>query len=262
MSLHAPGASSDPDKNPHPVETLIKRLDVLDELPSAVEVRRRSYELLGLAPGSRVVDVGCGPGRAVAEMTEAGLKAIGVDVSERMVDVARWRRPDVDVRLGDACDLPLGDGEVAGYRAEKVFHELADPARALREAARVLAPGGRIVLVGQDWDTFVIDSDEPALTRVIVHTRADAVTSPRAARAYRNLLLDAGFTSPSVEVRTAVFTDGLMLPMLSGIAAHARETGAIGEEEAGRWIAEQEARGRAGRMFLALPLFLASARRP
>ncbi|MEU8149944.1 hypothetical protein [Nonomuraea sp. NPDC048901] len=55
------------------------------------------------------------------------------------------------------------------------------------------APGGRIVLIGQDWDTLVIDSDDPALTRTIVHARADQVTSPRAARSYRNLLLDAGF---------------------------------------------------------------------
>jgi hypothetical protein len=55
----------------------------------------------------------------------------------------------------------------------------------------VCSPRSRIVLVGEDWDAFVIDSDEPGLTRTIVHWRADMVPSPRAARAYRTLLLDA-----------------------------------------------------------------------
>ena len=58
-------------------------------------------------------------------------------------------------------------------------HVLDDPARAAGEARRVLAPGGRIVLIGQDWDTFVIDADDAALTRTIVHARADLVPTPR-----------------------------------------------------------------------------------
>ncbi|WP_433762573.1 hypothetical protein [Nocardia sp. CA-135398] len=62
-------------------------------------------------------------------------------------------------------------------------------------------PGGRIVLAGQDWDAFVIDSDTPDLTRTIVAARADTITNPRAARRYRNLLLDAG--SPTSVWRSA-----------------------------------------------------------
>ncbi len=65
-----------------------------------------------------------------------------------------------------------------GYRADKVFHELADPRAALNEAWRVLASGGRVVLVGQDWESFIIDSDDPDLTRTIVTARASAVVSP------------------------------------------------------------------------------------
>ena len=74
-----------------------------------------------------------------------------------------------------APQLPFADATVDGYRADKVFHELSEPARALDEALRILAPGGRIVLVGQDWDTYVIDSDDPALTRAVVSARADLV---------------------------------------------------------------------------------------
>ncbi|WP_189249371.1 methyltransferase domain-containing protein [Streptosporangium pseudovulgare] len=244
------------------VESLVSLLDSFDDLPAAAGLRTLSYRLLGVAPGATVVDVGCGAGRAVAEMAELGATAVGVDVDERMVATARRRRPHADVRLGDACDLPFGDGELTGYRAEKVLHDLADPARALAEAARVLAPGGHAVLIGQDWDTFVIDSDDPELTRLMVHARAGTVPAPLAARRHRNLLLDAGFEDVAVEVRTGVFTDVTALPMLTGLAGAACSAGAVTRERADAWLAEQAERGRAGRLFLAVPLFVASGRRP
>ncbi|GAA3094624.1 methyltransferase domain-containing protein [Streptosporangium carneum] len=206
-------------------------------------------------------DVGCGAGRAVEEMAERGALPIGVDADERMIEVARRRRPALDFRLGDACALPLADGRAHGYRADKVCHELADPAAALAEARRVLAPGGRIVLLGQDWDAFLIDSDDPELTRVIVHARADTMPSPRAARGYRNLLLDGGFGGVTVEVHAGVLVQAAMLPMVSRLADIAHAAGAITGEQARTWKAEQAARADAGRLFAAVPLFVAAGRR-
>ncbi|WKN60407.1 hypothetical protein HJ581_0042575 [Rhodococcus opacus] len=126
----------------------------------------------------------------------------------------------------------------------------------------MLAPGGRIVLIGQDWDGFFIDSDHPELTRIIVHARADTVAAPRAARRYRNLLLDTGFIDPQIEVHTGVFTDHTLLPMLTGIAHAASAVGAITSGEAEDWIGDQTRRGQADRDFVAIPLFLAHAGRP
>jgi hypothetical protein len=123
-------------------------------------------------------------------------------------------------------------------------------------------PGGRIVLVGQDWDTFVIDSDDPALTRTIVHARADRVTAPRAARHYRNLLLEAGFTDVTVEVHTGILTGAATLPLLTGLAEGAYGAGAVTRERTDAWIAEQRARGETDRLFLALPMFVAAASAP
>lgn len=241
---------------------LVARLDALDRLPGSTALRVRSYDLLAAGPGTKVVDVGCGAGRAVAELAERGAKALGMDPDEHMIAIARSRWPEADFHLADAYELPLPDTSVHAYRADKVFHELADPARALAEARRVLAPGGRIVLVGQDWDTLVIDSDDPALTRTIVHARADLVSSPRAARRYRNLLLDAGFDDVTAEIRTDVFTGPEMLPLLTGLSRAARSAGAVTSEQADRWLTEQRARAETDRLFLALPMFIAAATAP
>ena len=111
----------------------------------------------------------------------------------------------------------------------------------------MLAPGGRAVLLGQDWDTIAIDSDEPETTRRLVHARADLLPSPRVARRYRNLLLDAEFTDPVVEVHTGVFTDDIALAVLHTIT----------DEES--WLAEQAERVRTNRVFVAYPMFLVAA---
>jgi SAM-dependent methyltransferase len=240
---------------------LIRLLDTADAIPAAAMLRARSYDLLRLQPGDVAVDVGCGAGRAVAELRDKGIKAVGVDTSAEMIGVARARWPGADFHVGNACELPFHDSEIAGYRADKVFHEIAEAARALTEAKRVLAPGGRIVLIGQDWDAFIIDSDHPALTRTIVHSRADLTSNPRAARGYRNLLLDAGFHEVEVKVHVGVFTDGMMLGMLTGIAMAVHAAGVITREQYETWTGEQTRRAEQGRMFLALPLFVASATR-
>ncbi|MCW6007880.1 methyltransferase domain-containing protein [Micromonospora sp. CPCC 205371] len=169
--------------------------------------------------------------------------------------------PDLDIRAADAADLPLDDRQAHGYRADKVYHVLPDPGAALTEARRVLAPGGRIVLVGQDWDTMIVDSDLPDLTRRIVHARADTIPHPRIARGYRNLLLDNGFRDVEFEVHTTIFTQAAMQPLLAGHADAARQTGAITAEQAEAWVTDQARRAASGRMMMAIPMFLATATR-
>jgi ubiquinone/menaquinone biosynthesis C-methylase UbiE len=229
------------------MSSLLAVLDAVDVQPVAVELRARSYELLGDLTGRTVVDAGCGGGRAVAELAERGARAVGVDLDPGMIAVARERWPAGEFHVGDARELPLETGSVSCYRADKVLHTIDDPARAVAEARRVLAPGGRAVLLGQDFDTIAIDSDDPETTRRLVHAKADSLPSPRVARRYRNLLLDAGFTDPVVEVHTFVFTDDTALALLHTIT----------DEES--WLAEQAERARTNRIFVALPMFLVAA---
>jgi SAM-dependent methyltransferase len=124
-----------------------------------------------------VVDVVCGTGRAAGELQALGHDVLGLDSSQDMITTAINRWPQARFQLGDACRLPLSDSEVTGYRADKLFHELAHPERALDEACRVLRPGGRIVVVGQDLDTIAVD---PAIARARhSDTRVHSIRRPR-----------------------------------------------------------------------------------
>ncbi len=227
------------------MSTLLPLLDALDDRPQACELRERTYRALG----DTVIDVGCGSGRAVGELAARGVRALGVDADPAMVEIAAGRWPAGEFRVADATALPLDDGSVTGYRADKVLHVVPEPALAVAEARRVLAPGGRAVLTGQDWDTIVIDSRDPARTREIVHARADGMPHPRIARRYRNLLLDTGFTDVTVEVHTLVWTDAGALPVLANLGGD------------GAWLDEQATRARDDRLFVAVPIVLAAGTR-
>lgn len=226
------------------MSTLLTILDALDDQPQVRNLRERTYEALG----DTVVDVGCGGGRAVGELAARGVRAIGVDLDPAMLEIAEKRWPTSEFHVADATALPLDDGSVTGYRADKVLHALADPEQAVAEARRVLAANGRAVLVGQDWDTLVIDSDDPELTRTLIHARADRMPHPRIARRYRNLLLDNGFTDVTVEVHTFVWTDATALLTLANIAE-------------GAWLDDQTTRAQNNRLFVAVPIFLAAGTR-
>ncbi|WP_283135788.1 methyltransferase domain-containing protein [Rhizohabitans arisaemae] len=252
--------STDRDTGP-----LLALLDAFDGIPIAAELRTHSFDLLNVSAGTRLLDVGCGSGRAVGEAARLGARAFGVDPDRSMIAVAESRWPEGGFTVADAYALPYPDSSIDAYRADKVYHVLENPALALAEAYRVLVPGGRIVLIGQDWDAFVIDADDPALTRTIVHARADLVTGPRTARRYRALLIEAGYTDVRVEVRTGVFTDATrlpLLPMLTEFATAAHGAGAITAAQAEEWLDGQRRRAAEDRVFMAMPLFVADATRP
>src|SRR5689334_2267514 len=104
----------------------------------------RLCDFAGVEAGQRVLDVGCGPGALTAELARrVGSSAVvAVDPSEPFVLAARKRHPDVDVRLGAAEQLPLGDSEFDVSLAQLVVHFMSDPVAGLREMGRVTIRGG------------------------------------------------------------------------------------------------------------------------
>jgi SAM-dependent methyltransferase len=90
-----------------------------------------------------ILDVGCGPGYVSAAALERGAVPIGLDFSSEMVAIAKKMFPGIAFREGDAQNLPFDDGTFDRVLANFALLHLAEPQRAMREAARVLKPGGR-----------------------------------------------------------------------------------------------------------------------
>ena len=102
-------------------------------------------EIVASAP-RRVLEIGPGPGEVSERMQrELGVQVVAIDVSERMVELARSR--GVDARVGAAQELPFADGELDLVVAAWVLFHYDDLDHGLAEIARVLRPGGRLVAV-------------------------------------------------------------------------------------------------------------------
>lgn len=237
-------------------------LERIDERSGTAELRAQSYRMLGLKRGATCVDVGCGAGHAVAELARKGLKVTGIDAAPDAVEAARQRAPGAMFHVAHSGDLPLEAGSMDGYRALGLFHLLEDPSPTIGEARRVLRPGGRIVVGGQDYGFLLIDSSDQDLTDVIRLGLESRMVSPRATRTLRDVLLDQGFRDVEVAVHTEVITDyKLMSPQLRSAADAAVEKALITQEDAHAWLTEQTHRGRHNHFLAVVPTLLVGGRR-
>ncbi|MFE0135003.1 class I SAM-dependent methyltransferase [Streptomyces sp. NPDC059037] len=106
---------------------------------------------LGLRPGARVLDAGCGTGRALPALRDAvgpsGV-VLGVDLTPAMLEAAvrAGRDRDGQLLLADVTRLPLRDGILDAVFGAGLISHLPDPARNLRELSRVVRPGGLLAL--------------------------------------------------------------------------------------------------------------------
>jgi SAM-dependent methyltransferase len=103
-----------------------------------------------LDEGWAVGDLGCGTGEVSASLAPFVRRVMAVDASPEMLVAARQRlggRPNVEVRRGDLEALPVDDAQLDAAILFLVLHYIVEPERALAEAARVLRPGGRLLVV-------------------------------------------------------------------------------------------------------------------
>ena len=104
----------------------------------------------GVGPGSRVLDIACGPGRVAAAAAVRGAAATGVDLAPGMVALARSLHPGIAFREADVEALPFGDAAFDALVCSFGIGHFPHPERAVVECSRVVAPGGRLAFAW--WD--------------------------------------------------------------------------------------------------------------
>ena len=102
------------------------------------------HDRLGIVDGTRLLDVGCGPGGSALLAAGRGARVAGLDAAAGSIEVARERIPEGDFRVGDMESLPWRDGSFDAVTGFNSFQFAFDPVIALSQAHRVLASGGRL----------------------------------------------------------------------------------------------------------------------
>jgi len=225
------------------------------------EFRRQGYELMRLAPGDAVLDVGCGAGEVCVELAAIvgpNGKVAGVDLSETMVEAARRTvaasAKSVELRTASIYELPFADGAFDAVRAERVFQHLDNPEAALREMLRVTKSGGRVMLSDPDHGQAGLALDDPAHRRVyeaLQRAMVRMIVNPHSGTRLRGMLVRAGLGDVAQLVNSFAFDHPQFMQMffVNERLAAATAAGEITESEGAQFIAALAERHRAGTFF-------------
>ena len=131
---------------------LVKDPAELDPLSRAMLAAfAETVRAAGLGP---VADLGCGPGKVTAYLADLGVPVFGVDLSPRMIELARRAHPDLTFTVGSMTAPPIGDGQLGGILAYYSTHHTPPDQLPVvfGEFHRTLAPGAHLMLAGHVGD--------------------------------------------------------------------------------------------------------------
>jgi ubiquinone/menaquinone biosynthesis C-methylase UbiE len=237
------------------------------------QIKRRSYTLMGIQSGDRVLDVGCGPGTdtlALAQLVGGSGQVVGVDYDEEMIveaDKAAAEAnvgPNVKHAQADASALPFESGTFDSCRSERLFQHLRHPGEALSEMVRVTKPGGRIVVLDTDWGSGSIDSPHVDIERRVMRVHTECCLN----NGYSGRQLYRLFRQQDMG---DIVVEGFCLPILSyplarqmgqfdEAEAEALSAGVVSSEELDVWRAALEQADADGAFFASASLVLVAGR--
>ncbi|MBA3328192.1 MAG: methyltransferase domain-containing protein [Solirubrobacterales bacterium] len=239
------------------------------------DVRRRRElvtQALGVTPGERVLDAGCGPGFYVSELLDAvgsDGSVTGVDGSPEMLAVAAHRceaHDNVAFHQSDVTSLPVQDAAFDAALSVQVLEYVPDATAALAEMHRALRPGGRVVVWDVDWATVSMYSADPARMARVLRAWDGHLTHRSLPQTLATRLRSAGFQDVGMQAHVFATTEltpesygGAALPVLERYLAGQDE---VPVDEVEAWAADQRDLGARGEFFFSCTQFCFTATRP
>ena len=221
-------------------------LDLALSLPEVERWKGFSHDVLSVGDGDYVLDIGCGTGAdAVALARRVGPRGrvVGIDLSHALVALAQTRAGrlglPISFRQADINELPFADDSFSRTRIDRVLHFLPDPGRALREAIRVTARGGRIVVTEPDWRTLTVSGGDPGLTAAILDKGRDRTPGAYIGSILPQLLAQAGLALTDCHDSTLELREYGVAAVLFGLealASHAVAATPVSAKDAAGWL--------------------------
>lgn len=179
-----------------------------------------------LEPGTRLLEIGCGVGAVLVILAQAfdGIRLCGVDIDERQIDFARSHLRhhglDADLRQADALDLPYRRGSFDHVWMMWFLEHLREPVAALREARRVLAPGGELTAIEVDYNTVFASPSTKAIDGLLSSMCRAMQASGHSDAGSRlpGWLTEAGFGFVDPGRRSLVYSGAELKPQLDYLA--------------------------------------------
>lgn len=228
--------------------------------------RRANFDALNAKAGEVVADLGCGNGMLSVELARAvgplG-RMIGVDFSDEMRELAKTRCADMDQAqfvAGNLQDIPLDDQVLDRAVSVQVFEYLDDLPRACSECARILKPGGRLVVGDMHFDTLAWHSANPERMDRLIRSWDHHFTQRAIPAVLPPILEEAGFVMdriiPVTFVDHSLRADGIALVMLNLMSNYAEQNGLMPSDEVQAWREEQHELAQSGGFFFSLTHFI------
>jgi ubiquinone/menaquinone biosynthesis C-methylase UbiE len=201
-----------------------------------------------IGPSDRILDLGCGTGivaRVLRERLGGAARITGLDASPAMVEMAKSVTPDIDFREGNAMALPFGDHSFDLVVSHQMLQFVPDRALALREARRVLSPGGRLLL--STWRPRTHAPLHDALVRL-----AEIHLGPGNDKRYaldagelEALVIEAGFSDAHVETVTLTERYKVFPPLRAIVMGANIDVSALSDDEREHRFSAYEAEAQA-----------------
>jgi ubiquinone/menaquinone biosynthesis C-methylase UbiE len=211
-------------------------------------VKQRSYALMQIKSGHKVLDLGCGPGTdtiPLAPLVGANGQVIGADYDESMIAEAEQRAEKAGVntwvrhKCVDAMSLPFETNYFDSCRSERLFQHLPNPAQALSEMTRVTKSGGWVVVLDTDWGSLSTDTDETDIERRLARFLAESsLHNGYSGRKLFRLVKQQNLSDISLEVFPVAFPNYALARQATQaerIEQEALKAGVITSGELHRW---------------------------
>lgn len=231
------------------LEVMVNRLEARGRHPYFLKMLHEYLDAMRIDAAASVLDMGCGTGvaaRAIAARQGFTGKVVGIDLSPHLAAAATRLAKEtgaagrLEFRTGDTRKLNIADAQFDVVVAHTLVSHVVNPLTVIKEAARVVKPGGKVAIFDGDYASLTFDQEDPVKgEKDDAAIIASLVTNPRVMRQMPRLLRAAGLKLTAVfpyvlaEVGKADF-------WASGVEAYRRfaaQSGQMSKEYADAWAA-------------------------